>query len=320
MKGTLIPTAIVALAMLVLPLCSLSHNKTETLSIASVKNDVIKQPEDDTSYQSFRLLIDGAVTEIAAREYIFGVVAAEMPAVYEKEALKAQAVAAYTFACYRKASRTDGEYDLSADPETDQSYITREEAAARWGDGTNEYTQKLEECINEVLGKRVTYKGHTALTVYHAISSGTTNCAKDVWGKDVPYLTQVDSIGDKLANGYLSEVSFSAEDIAEKLKDIATVGGDPSSYFSNLEISPSGRVNSLSFCGSTTTGSAVAKALGLRSSNFDVEYIDGSFNFTVKGYGHGVGLSQNGANYMAKQGSNYEEILLHYYSNCEISK
>ncbi len=320
MKKTLISAAMVAMCMLLIPLTALKGTSEATIQANAVTQDVLKTAVEPQVFEDFNILIDGNTQKISARDYVFGVVAAEMPAMYEKEALKAQAVAAYTFACYRKAVREGEEYDLTNNPETDQCYITREAAKERWGEAHEEYAAKIDECIDEVLGTLVTYNGETAQTVYHAISPGVTVSCKDVWGSAVPYLTSVESMGDKLSDGYLSEAVFTADELSAALKSIAEPSGEPQNYFSNITTAESGRVTSIDYCGKSVGGGELAKALSLRSANFSVEYKDGSFIFSVKGYGHGVGMSQNGANYMAKQGSSYEEILLHYYQGATLEK
>lgn len=322
MKRTILISAIVAMCMLLLPLFSLKGaDNTSIQTAAPIK---VEKPPAQTvsakSYESFRILTGGEVREISAKDYIFGVCAGEMPAVYEKEALKAQAVAAYTFACFRKAARADAEYDLTDNPETDQCFITREVAAERWGEGAEDYSKKLDECIDEVLGIVLTYEGEIAQTVYHAISSGKTVSSEEVWGTALPYLVPVDSVGDTLAKGYLSTASFTADEIAAALSSIATASGEASEYFTDILYSDSNRVNSLKYCGVDCTGAQIAKLLSLRSSNFEIAFDGEGFTFTVKGYGHGVGMSQNGANYLAQQGADYKEILLHYYSGCELAK
>ncbi len=320
MKKTLISAAIIAMCMLLIPLTALEGAKDAAIQANAVTQDALKATAEPQAFEDFNILIDGEVKKIAANDYIFGVVAAEMPAMYEKEALKAQAVAAYTFACYRKAVREGEEYDLTADPETDQCYITREAAKEKWGEAYEEYASKIGECIEEVLGTLVTYNGETALTVYHAISPGVTVDCKDVWGSELPYLASVESMGDKLSDGYLSEAVFTAEELSEALKSIASPSGEPQNYFTNITTAESGRVTSIDYCGKSVGGGELAKVLSLRSANFSVEYKEGVFVFSIKGYGHGVGMSQNGANYMAKQGSDYEEILLHYYSGTTLEK
>lgn len=321
MKGTFFIALIVIFSMLVIPLSSLSKVKNTALPTAKPQNNIAYENKNQNiGFETIRVLKDGSVLEVAVKDYIFGVVAAEMPALYENEALKAQAVAAYTFACYRLQNNTDAEYDITADGETAQCFITREEAAARWSEKTDEYTKKLDSCITAVEDQWLSYNGAPIFAAYHAISSGTTNACADVWGKDLPYLNEVESLGDQLANGFLSEAAFTTDELCEKLKDIASPAGEPQNYFTDINTTENGYVKSITYCGKQTTGSAICKAMGLRSSNFKISFADGSFTFTVKGYGHGVGMSQTGANYMAEQGSSYEEILLHYYKGATLEK
>lgn len=320
MKGTFFISLVVIFSMLVIPLSALSKTDSVALPTAKPQGDVVYQKQnDDIGFKKIRVLRDGKVTEYSANDYIFGVVAAEMPALYETEALKAQAVAAYTFACYRMQNNTNTEYDISADPETAQCFITRKEAAARWGEKADEYAKKIDDCIAAVEGEILTYDGALIFAAYHAISAGATNSCADVWGSDLPYLKSVSSAGDSLADGYLSEATFTTDELAEKLKSIANISGEAQDYFTDLQATDNGYVKSITYCGKNTTGAEICELLGLRSANFTVSFADGSFTFTIKGYGHGVGLSQTGADYMAKQGSTYKEILLHYYNGTTLS-
>ena len=147
MKGTFISVLAVAFSMLVIPLLSLTNavqnNVIETS--ADANNITYQNEKSDFAFESFKVLKDDSVIQVSAKDYVFGVVAAEMPALYHEEAIKAQAVAAYTFACYRKAADTNKEYDISADPETAQCFITLEEAAAKWGEKADEYSEKIEK-------------------------------------------------------------------------------------------------------------------------------------------------------------------------------
>lgn len=326
MKVTFVSILITAFAMLLIPLVSLSAKPSAVQ--AAAKGDNIIYEENSTNiesnlninFDSFKVLSDGKVLELDAKDYIFGVVAAEMPALYHEEALKAQAVAAYTFACYRKTNNTNSEYDISADAETAQCYITKDEAVARWGEKAAEYTEKIENCISSVEGEWLSYAGAPIFAAYHAISSGKTNNCSDVWGNDLAYLKSVDSMGDCLADEYLSEVTFTAEELIEKLKSIAKNTGEAQNYFTDIKTTDNGYVKQITYCGTKTTGAEISNALGLRSGNFEVSFADGNFYFSVKGYGHGVGMSQTGANYMAKQGSTYKEILFHYYRGVTLEK
>ena len=320
MKGTFLIALIIMFSMLVVPLSALSDKKDAASSVSDTVTDVLYNTPEITEFEKIKVLKGENIIELSVKDYIFGVVAAEMPALYEVEALKAQAVTAYTFACYRMNGNPSAEYHITADAETAQCFITREEAATRWGEKAQEYSSKIDSCIAAVQGQMLTYGGAPIFAAYHAISSGSTNACVDVWGSDLPYLKSVDSIGDRLADGYLSEATFTSEELADKLSSIATTTGNPEDYFKDLSVTKNGYVKSVNFCGKQTSGSEICKLLGLRSSNFTVNYSDGNFTFSVKGYGHGVGMSQTGANYMAKQGSSYEEILLHYYNGATLQK
>ncbi len=320
MKGTFLVAIVIIFSMLAIPLTTFDKNEV-VISVAKPQSDIVyEKTKNEEENEKIKVLKDGEVLEYGLSDYIFGVVAAEMPALYEKEALKAQAVAAYTFACYIKEGSKNDEYDISADPETAQCFITREEATTRWGEKAQEYITKIEECILSVKGEILTYDDKPIFAAYHAISSGVTNDSVDVWGSELPYLKSVDSLGDVSANGYLSEVKLSAEEVAEKLKDFATPQEDANEYFTNVKTNDNGYVKSVDYCGKEISGSDLRECLELRSSNFEINFSDGVFAFTVKGYGHGVGMSQTGADYMAKQGSSYEEILAHYYPNTTLQK
>ncbi len=317
MKSSIVISIIVFCAMLTLPLHLLDSN-TAVQTTATLPSLVGNAATDFKSYDEFRIKTENGIKTISRKDYIIGVVAAEMPALYEPEALKAQAVAAYSFAAYRASERALQEYDLTDNPELDQAYMTEAELKKRWGDNSEKYLKLISDAVSAVDGVMLCWENQPALSVYHAISSGVTASAKEVWGKDIPYLVETESLGDKLAATYLSTEKFTQKQIKSSLNKLGEAKGNCKNWFGKAEYSKSGRVASISFCGKKLTGSEVSKALGLRSASFEVEYKDDTFIFTVKGYGHGVGMSQNGANYMAKQGSDFKEILLHYYKGCEI--
>lgn len=235
MKGTFFISLIIIFSMLVIPLSSLSKSNN-TLSTAKPQSDITyKKRNDNIGFEKIKVLKDDTVTEYSTKDYIFGVVAAEMPALYHQEALKAQAVAAYTFACYRKENNSNTEFDISADGDTAQCFITREEASLRWGEKADEYVQKIDDCITAVQGELLTFNDEPIFAAYHAISSGKTNSCADVWGSDLYYLQSQDSVGDMLADGYLSETTFTTDELTEKLKNIKTASGEPKNYFTNIE-------------------------------------------------------------------------------------
>ncbi len=310
---------IILCTLLLLPLTALKSTGDTAVSVMAPLKDT-----DDTAekQETFRLCNTETnnVKEISTKEYLFGVVAAEMPALYEEEALKAQAVAAYTFACYRKNQNSDKDYDLTDNYLTDQSYITLEQATARWGDNATVYTEKINKVLAEAEDYMITYENEPILAVYHAISFGNTEDAKNVWGSDYPYLKSVESYGDKLCDGYITTLSVPEEKFKETLLSKIDFIGTPQEFLGKIDRTQAGTVKTIKICDTEIKGDKIRELFGLRSSNFEVEYKDGNFNFTVYGYGHAVGLSQNGADYMAKQGSNFKEILNHYYPNCKIEK
>lgn len=259
---------------------------------------------------------DGNVT-LSKEDYICGVVAAEMPALYETEALKAQAVAAYTYAV-RCSAASDEEWDLTDDSKIHQAYIDEAARKEKWGENAEAYEKKIREAVNAVLGQCIIYEGEPIFAAYHAISSGRTETALNVWGNDLPYLCGVESVLDKQHENYKSEVVVPLDDFCKKLS--LEKPADTSAVTSKIERSTAGTVLSFSVFGKTFSGGDIREAFGLRSANFTFEYKDGSIKFTVLGYGHGVGMSQFGANCLAKEGKTYKEILLWYYPGTTIEQ
>ena len=271
----------------------------------------------------------GTVKFFSDSDYVFGVVASEMDINAPDEALKAQAVASYTFALNRKIkNRQNGSFgdenpDISDDPSVDQCFITRDTARQRWGDKAAEYEKRLDSLIKSVEGKAVTYNGEVANTVYHSISPGKTLSSEEVWGNAVPYLVEVESVGDLLADGYLSREEIPAADFEQKMISAGaeSMSEDKAAYISSPVYGKSGSVLTLTVGNKEFSGSDIRKIFSLRSCAFDVSFNgdSDSFVFTVRGYGHGVGMSQNGAIAAANQGSKYDEILKWYYPGCEVS-
>ncbi len=307
---------VLAVLMLILPL---SANADITEDDASAPVQSVMTPADKIPEEEVRvkLTASGEVITLSAEDYIFGVVAAEMPALYETEALKAQAVAAYTY-YIKKSAASSEDYDISDDYTVDQAFITAAAAEEKWGEEAEIYEKKIRDAVNSVLYKKICYKGEPISAVYHAISSGKTEKAADIWGGDYPYLSAVDSSFDKLSENYLSTAQFTTEELKKALSGIVSVTEAEGNGIADIKRTDSGSVTALTVWGKSISGSELRKALGLRSADFDVEFKDGVYTFTVRGYGHGIGMSQNGANYLAMQGKTYEEILLHYYQGCNI--
>lgn len=318
----LIVLGVMFLSILLIPLIAMEEPKPKTKPKAEKTSSVQSSDENKTNEASFRVKMeDGSVQNIPESDYIWSVVAGEMPALYEPEALKAQAVAAYTFACYRREGRKNEDYDLSCESTSDQAYITKAQAAEKWGDKAEEYTKKIQSAVQAVKGYKITSDGKPIFAAYHAISSGKTESGANVWGKGYDYLTSVESIGDLLAEGYLSAVAFTPEEFKTKAQELkVTLSGEPSTWLREPTRTETGMVKEYQLGDKKVSGANMRTAFGLRSANFDLAFADNKFTFTVRGYGHGTGMSQNGANYMAKQGSTFLEILSWYYPECKLEK
>ena len=261
----------------------------------------------------------GAVETMSMLDYVTGVVCAEIPASFEEEAIKAQAVVAHTYACYQiqqgETALPEGA-QISTDPAHYQAFLSKEQFKERYKSQWKEYWNKIQSCVQAVFPQILTYEQQPIAAAFHAISSGNTEDAANVWGRSLPYLSPVSSEGDLLAPEYESQSSFSLEEakklIAQGLEG-ASFEGDPASWFSIQSHTASGYVDAMTVCGAETDGQRIRSLFSLRSADFSVEYRDGNFLFTTQGYGHGVGMSQYGADYCAKQGQTYDQILAHYY-------
>lgn len=278
---------------------------------------------DETKKVKIYITDEEKIEEISLLQYICGVVGAEVPAENHKETLKAQAVAAYTYYLYKSAENTDKDYDITDSPKTDQAYISDLAAKTLWKDNYEDYKKKITAAVKEVFGEYITFEDKPILAAYHNISGGRTESAENIWGKSYPYLVPAESVGDVLSSSYLSKVTLTLAEVEEKLKsaeisipEALEAGG----WFSDIKRSESGTVLTVSVAGTELKGTKVRSLLGLKSANFEVAYSEDKFLFTVKGHGHLVGMSQCGAEFMANQGSSYEEILLWYYKGCEIKK
>lgn len=304
---------------------SKATSKIVSSNIESSQESLVEVSSSDkiTADGTFKIL-DTSTNEVLTltdEEFLIGAVAAEMPPSYETEALKAQCVAAYT--CYAKKRADERENpheelngaDFSADLSKKQIYLTPDRMKADCGDSYDEIYAKYKNVVESVKGEALTYKGELITCTYFAISSGKTDSFKDIFGKDLPYLTAVSSSYDVFAPNYKSEKSISAEEfkkVFENVSDKVDFSEKEENWIGDIELTASGTVKNIKIGGLEFSGSKVREILGLRSACFEVEY-DEEFLFKVKGYGHNVGMSQYGANEMAKEGIGYREILEHYY-------
>ena len=287
-------------------------------STASTQNstEAVSEISENDASQSVAVLMteSGEVNNVDIFEYTVGCVAGEMPASYEKEALKAQAVVSYTYALYMKGKSGSKQDELTDDSAVNQSYMTKKEMKEKWGDSYEKYLKIYESAFNEVKGEYITYGGEIIKPAFHAVSSGRTNSAEALWGKEVPYLVSCPSEGDKLSENYITTVCFTQKQLNKCFEKY--IDGDFS--IDEIESDNNRLVKKAVVSSKSFTGEEFRKILSLRSPSFAVTQEKNKYKFTCYGYGHGVGMSQNGANFMAKQGMTYDEILKHYYKGIKI--
>lgn len=259
----------------------------------------------------------GQLIPLGEEEYLIAAVACEMPASFSAEAIKAQAVACRTLAVRYKMSgeRAESGGDITVDAQKREGYCSVDSLKELWGESFEMYYKKIGDCVRATDGQILTYNGEPILAAYHAISNGMTEGSENVWQTALPYLVPCDSSFDSLAAQYMTTVEVSAE----RLHDILPAEGINDCTFGDITLTPSGTVDTVLIGGKELSGVAVRELFSLRSPTFSVaQGSDGGVTFTVLGYGHGVGMSQNGADFMARQGSDYRDILSHYYTGTEL--
>lgn len=321
MRAYLLLCLILLAAMFICPAAALgAQNSGEN---AVVLNTVYEN--DTEEYISVMSSSTGEIEKIRLREYVIGSVAAEMDALSHTQALRAQAVACYTYAkrMREQSEKSISSYfsraDITDDPSAHQGYINEKQRKEKWGEKYDEYEAKIEAAVDEVFGVYVAYDGETALTAYHAISAGKTQCAKNMWGSEYPYLSSVTSDGDKLSPDYITQASFTESEFRKLAAECgAEAVGEAEEWVEETTKNNDGYTAFVRICGEDIEAEDIRKAFSLRSMCFDIEFDGECFIFTCKGYGHGVGMSQYGADYMARQGSDWREILMHYYPGAEI--
>ena len=274
---------------------------------------------------TLRVLHGGAVEEMTMDTYLLGVLRAEMPASFELEALKAQAIAARTYTLYKMkggAIAAHPEADACDDINCCKAYKTAQDAAADWGGMALYYEEKLARAVHETDAQAILYGGEPILAVFCSSTAGHTQNAGAVWQSDLPYLQSVSSPEDaSMVPNYYSTATFSASEFRERFLAAhpdAVLDGDASGWITDVARSDALFVTSLTVGGVTVRGSELRTLLDLRSSTFTVDAQADSLTFHVTGYGHGVGMSQYGANALARQGMCAEEIVEHYFTGAQV--
>ena len=291
------------------------------------KNTIKESTYNYEKYNTIKLLHKDTnkVEKINLDEYLYGVVSAEMPASFEEEALKAQAVVARTYTIY-KIVNNDGKHDdadICDDSSCCQAWISKEDRLDKWKEEEREeYWNKIVNAVNSTGGKIITYEGEPINAFFHSNSGGTTEAPINVWGgSGYPYLQSVSTSGEDAYSQYSSEAEFTKKEFEEKIKELHSdfkIDYNEKDCIKIEEHTEGNRVKNVKIGNLELSGVEVRNIFGLRSANFEITIEDDKIKFEVIGYGHGVGMSQTGADSLAKEGKTYEEIITHFYTGVEI--
>ena len=288
----------------------------------TVKIQLLPPGETDNSY-TLRVLLNGEVQEMTMAEYLHGVVRAEMPASFEQEALCAQAVAARTYTLYKMASGGNhgAQADICGDPTCCQAYLDEAQAMANWGAAGENNEAKIENAVAATDGQTILYEGSPVLAVFHSSSAGQTKSAGQVWINDLPYLQSVSSPEGEGVPNYYSRVEVPAEEFRSAFLAAhpeADLSGPADGWVRDVQVNGSS-VDQAVVCGAAVRGTELRAMFSLRSASFEIEAQADRLVFYVTGYGHGVGMSQYGAEQMAKDGAAWRDIITHYYTGVTVA-
>jgi len=282
------------------------EQKTEILTPQSQQSPEV-EPEE-TMVTVFRVE-KNEYHDLPLEEYLVGVVSGEMPASYEIEALKAQAVAARTYTLNIMETES-----AIYDTVQHQVYMDQSQLKERWGNDFDQYYNKVKRAVDETKSKTIEYNGERITPLYFSISNGYTENSEDYWENEIPYLKSVSSEWDKTAPKYEEVVEFDLKTLRTKFNNSKLT----KKGFTILSRTEGKNVDEVLIGDKVYSGREVRELLGLRSSDFSFEFKDNKMLITTRGYGHGVGMSQYGANQLAKMGKSYKEILQYYYQNINI--
>ncbi len=292
---------IVFFIVLILLLISYPHKKQKVIE------EILETPKEE---KIVHVLKKDKIIDLELEDYIIGVVSCEMPASFDKEALKAMAVASRTYALYKMNGKR--EYDLTSTTK-DQCYIDQRQMNDKWGKNYDKYYNIISDAVYQTAGEYLTYDGKIIIAFYFSISNGYTENSEHVFPQKLDYLISVDSKWDSKYSYKKNTKEFDIKSFLSKLKI-------EDSKINNISIDryDTGRVENIIINNKKFSGTKFRSLLNLRSTDFNIEYNDKSVTIETKGYGHGVGMSQYGANAMALDGFKYDEILKHYYTGVEL--
>ena len=302
-------------------------NKSIETDAKSENNTNSETEKENTNHKYSKIkllhLKTGEIEEVILEEYLCNVVSAEMPVDFEIEALKAQAIVARTYTIYKINNKKHDNADICDSSSCCQAWISKDDRLSRWEENKREENwKKIERAVNETNGKIITYEGKPINAFFHSNSGGTTEVPINVWGgSGYPYLQMVETSGEEGYTQYASEVTLNFDEILNKIKEKYSdiqIDFTKDDDIKILERTESDRVKTIKFGNHNLSGVEARTIFGLRSTNFEIEKQEDKITFKVKGYGHGVGMSQTGADSLAKQGKNAEDIIHHFYSNVEL--
>lgn len=292
---------------------NISKNVEKSVNVehTNVDNTTVNNTTNSSVSEITVYRLNGSVIKLNMTDYLIGVVSSEMPASFNLEALKAQSVLARTYAL--KAKQTGKKL---TDTVSTQSYIDIDQMKNKWGNSFNTFYNKIKNAVENTNGEYLSYNGNYIEALYHSTNNGKTESSLDVFGNYYPYLISVSSEYDKNASSYLRTINMPLDTISNKLG--LSLNND--SVINILSYTDGGNIKEININGNNFSGKKVRELLGLRSTDFDISISDNNANITTRGYGHGVGMSQYGANGMANAGYSYKDILSHYYPGTTLTK
>lgn len=328
-------TILILIFMIIIPMMIMGNNSVSAGKIEVANgDDAIQTMESNETKVSINskntvsiyITLEDRIEEVNLEDYVCGVIANEMPVSFNVEALKAQAIASRTYVVSKMINKCSiGNGADICDSTHCQVYSSKEKVFQKWGEiNSDEYWNKIKEAVDETKGKVLTYNNELVLyPQFFSTSSGKTESSVDVNGNDIPYLKSVDSLGEEIAPKFTSVKEVAIQELISTINSkYPNSGLNESNVADSIEVlsrSDAGGVIEIELGNQKVRGSEFRFLVGLNSTNFDYSIDGNKIIFNCKGYGHGIGMSQWGANVMGKNGSTYEEILKHYYTGVEIN-
>ncbi len=310
-KKILITTCI----LITIPLIGcISYSKNNSFPYSSIENTDSR----NILQKKVKIIKNDNIKEITMEEYLIGVIAAEISPTYQIEAIKAQVIAAHTYALNRYGETGP----FPTNPNIFQAYINKEQRQNKYKNNFEKYENTFQDAVNSVANKIITYNNLPIKAVFHHMSAGKTESSNNVWGGNIPYLVEADSSLETNLQNFHQKVIVSVNELYNNIKKEfpnAVTSNIKQNEIAILSKSQSGYVQSIKIFNVELSGTKLRSILKLPSANFDVSLENDNVIFDCKGMGHGVGMSQCGANELANQGKSYEEILKHYYNGVSIT-